>query len=236
MQSITDVVRQRRAGGDGLGRTCAISLAGHGALLAVLVVFPSAFVTDLETGLSADVMNISPRGSGRAQHRGTGAARRAPGAGGAAPRGGEPPAVDSAPHPRPAGGGPARRGRRPPGRGGRAAGGGAGRVAGPDAGPGAGAARGQRPRGHRRRGGRRGTLRRRARRRRRARAPELLLPGVHRGHDGADPQQLEPPSTRDRRGDHQVHHSAGTGASRTWNGRPAAGTSPSTPAPSAPCS
>ena len=59
MQSITDVVRRRRAGGDGLGRTCAISLAGHGALLAVLVVFPSAFVADLETELSADVMNIS---------------------------------------------------------------------------------------------------------------------------------------------------------------------------------
>ena len=59
MQSITDVVRRRRAGGDGLGRTCAISLAGHAALLAVLVVFPSAFVADLETGLSADVMNIS---------------------------------------------------------------------------------------------------------------------------------------------------------------------------------
>ena len=59
MQSITDVVRQRRAGGDGVGRTCAISLAGHGVLLAVLVVFPSAFVADLETGLSADVMNIS---------------------------------------------------------------------------------------------------------------------------------------------------------------------------------
>ncbi|MCY4507772.1 MAG: TonB family protein [Acidobacteria bacterium] len=59
MQSITDVVRRRRAGGDGLGRTCAISLAGHGVLLAVLVVFPSAFVADLETELSADVMNIS---------------------------------------------------------------------------------------------------------------------------------------------------------------------------------
>ena len=59
MQSITDVVRQRRAGGDGLGRTCAISLAGHAALMAALGVFPSAFVADAETELAADVMNIS---------------------------------------------------------------------------------------------------------------------------------------------------------------------------------
>ena len=59
MQSITDVVRGRRAGGDGLGRTCAISLAGHAALMAALVLFPSAFVADVETDLSADVMNIS---------------------------------------------------------------------------------------------------------------------------------------------------------------------------------
>ena len=59
MQSITDVVRQRRAGGDGLGRTCAISLAGHAALMAALGVFPSAFVADAETELAADGMNIS---------------------------------------------------------------------------------------------------------------------------------------------------------------------------------
>ena len=59
MQSITDLVRQRRPGGDGLGRTCVFSLAGHAALILVLVVFPSAFVADIETDLAADVMNIS---------------------------------------------------------------------------------------------------------------------------------------------------------------------------------
>ena len=59
MQFITDVVRRRGAGGDGLGRTCAVSLAGHAALMAALAVFPSAFVADAETGLAAEVMNIS---------------------------------------------------------------------------------------------------------------------------------------------------------------------------------
>ena len=59
MQSITDVVRHRAAAGDGLGRTCAISLAGHVVLMAAIVLFPSAFVADVETELSADVMTIS---------------------------------------------------------------------------------------------------------------------------------------------------------------------------------
>ena len=59
MQSITDVVRHRAAAGDGLGRTCAISLAGHVVLMAAFVLFPSAFVADVETDLSADVMTIS---------------------------------------------------------------------------------------------------------------------------------------------------------------------------------
>lgn len=67
MQSITDLVRQRTADGDGLGRTCAISLAGHVALMGAFVLFPSAFVADVETELSADVMTISlggPAGPG----------------------------------------------------------------------------------------------------------------------------------------------------------------------------
>ncbi len=59
MQSITDVVRHRAAAGDGLGRTCAISLAGHALLLAAFLLFPSVFVADVETELSADVMTIS---------------------------------------------------------------------------------------------------------------------------------------------------------------------------------
>ena len=59
MQSITDVVRHRAAAGDGLGRTCAISLAGHVLLLAAFLLFPSVFVADVETELSADVMTIS---------------------------------------------------------------------------------------------------------------------------------------------------------------------------------
>ena len=146
MQSITDVVRQRRAGGDGLGRTCAVSLAGHGALMAVLVVFPSAFVADIETELSADVMNISLGGPA------------GPSTGGQAALAARPvqevlpleeanrPQWIQPPTPAPAGGDPARRGGRPQGRGGRAAGGGAGRVPGPDADPGADAAGGQRPR------------------------------------------------------------------------------------------
>lgn len=66
MQSITDVVRHRTAG-DGLGRTCAISLAGHAALVAAVFLFPSVFVTGVETEVSADVMTISlggPAGPG----------------------------------------------------------------------------------------------------------------------------------------------------------------------------
>ena len=59
MQSITDVVRHRSAAGDGLGRTCAISLAGHAVLLAGFLLFPSAFVADVGTEQSADVMTIS---------------------------------------------------------------------------------------------------------------------------------------------------------------------------------
>jgi TonB family protein len=59
MQSITDLVRHRAAAGDGLGRTCAISLAGHVVLMAAIVLFPSAFVAGVETESTADVMTIS---------------------------------------------------------------------------------------------------------------------------------------------------------------------------------
>lgn len=59
MQSITDLVRHRAAEGDGLGRTCAISLVGHVALMACFVLFPSAFVADVETESPGDVMTIS---------------------------------------------------------------------------------------------------------------------------------------------------------------------------------
>ena len=59
MQSITDLVRQRTAGGDGLARTCAISLAGHVVFMAAVVAFPSAFVAVVETEVTADVMTIN---------------------------------------------------------------------------------------------------------------------------------------------------------------------------------
>lgn len=59
MQSISDVVRHRAAEGDGLGRTCTISLVGHAVLAAVMALFPTAFAADVETDLSADVMTIS---------------------------------------------------------------------------------------------------------------------------------------------------------------------------------
>ena len=59
MQSIAEVARQRKAGGDGLGRTCAVSLAGHVVFMAAIVLFPSAFVASVETEATADVMTIS---------------------------------------------------------------------------------------------------------------------------------------------------------------------------------
>ena len=59
MQSIAEVVRRRTAGGDGLGRTCALSLTGHAVFMAAIVLFPSAFVASVETEATADVMTIS---------------------------------------------------------------------------------------------------------------------------------------------------------------------------------
>jgi TonB family protein len=59
MKSTTDILRERARQEDGLGRTYAYSLAGHVLLIAVIVFWPSGFLSSQDNEVRADVMNIS---------------------------------------------------------------------------------------------------------------------------------------------------------------------------------
>lgn len=58
MQSTTEVLQARVAVNEGLGRTYALSFAGHAVLVAVLLLFPSGFFS-ADPEVMADVMTIS---------------------------------------------------------------------------------------------------------------------------------------------------------------------------------
>ena len=59
MESTTDILRERAKDQDSLGRAYSIALAGHGVLVAALLVWPTGFLSSPDAAELPDVMTIS---------------------------------------------------------------------------------------------------------------------------------------------------------------------------------
>ena len=59
MESTTDILRERAKGEERLGRAYSVTLAGHVALVALILFWPPGFLSSLDTEASPNVMNIS---------------------------------------------------------------------------------------------------------------------------------------------------------------------------------
>ena len=59
MESTTDILRERAKGEERLGQAYLVTLVGHVALVALILFWPSGFLSSLNTEASPNVMNIS---------------------------------------------------------------------------------------------------------------------------------------------------------------------------------